>query len=224
MGAAGITTRCLSCSLDLNPNATLSPSQKLAQSSTPLSQRTTARPVDFIVRFPLFAIAYCGASNRPEHHRRAGTPAPSTGALAVASTDPGRRPASGACPAFPRDTDTARLHQLTASSSRLPFSLLPPIRPRYRLPLRQRRHRQCPTGRRKGKQPKRRPNHRSIVDCDRTSTRRVHRRLGRRGDLCPHYLLRDVSVHLGTLVRCDAGSRPRETRGRGATESGTRLL
>jgi hypothetical protein len=126
---------------------------------------------------------------------------PEAAQLDAASTDPGRRPASGACHAFPRDTDAARLHQPTDSISRLPFiSLLPPTR-RHRLPFRWRRHRQRHPGAGPPWQPKCRRTTRSIFDCDTTSTRRVHHRDRRRGHLYPHCLPVDVSVHLGMLAK-----------------------
>ena len=136
---------------------------------------------------------------------------PEAAQLDAASTDPGRRPASGACRAFPRDTDAARLHQPTDSSSRLPFiSLLPPTRRRYRLPSRWRRHRQRHLGAGPPWQPKRRPTTRSIFDCDTTSARRVHHRDCRRSHLYPHCLPLDVSVQLGTLAKWEGAARPKE--------------
>ena len=186
MGAAGITSRCLSAMF--RPQYPCRPhSIAEAHSVVDAIIATDGRLAGRL--HPLIpALRHCRLRRLGIDLNITGVPEnvlSEAAQLDAASTDPGRRPASRRAALFADDTDAARLHEPTDWSSRLPFLfLLPPTRRRYRLSLRQRRHASVDPGARRASNPNaaRTPQ---LCRLDRTSTRPVHRRLGPSGHLCP---------------------------------------
>lgn len=140
-----------------------------------------------------------------------GVPEDEAAQLDAASTDPGRRPASGACHAFPRDTTPLDSTNLPTRAAGYPLSLSsrPPANGTA-----------CLSAGGATAIVIRAPDRHGNPNADRPlapSSTAIQRRLGafthrdrHRGHLYPNCLPLDVSVHLGTLAKWEGAPRPNE--------------